>query len=169
MKSHGSYLPYRDTKPQGAADFYFAIVATFRFVIAKRGHDGWVRYLREMGQQYFAPVNQMWAKDGLDAVEGYWKEFFAAEPGASVEVERDNDSVTIHVHTCPMIAQLRNSDRAPLACLCQHCFYLNDARAADAGLAMRLEGGNGSCRHSYRKREDVQPQEMDAIKEFRLC
>ena len=33
-------LPYQDTKPQGAADFYFAINATFRFIHARLGRVG---------------------------------------------------------------------------------------------------------------------------------
>ena len=57
MKPDPSALPYTDTKPVGAADFYYAINATFRFILQRRGAEGWRRYLAEMGRGYFAPVN----------------------------------------------------------------------------------------------------------------
>ena len=37
MSPSANPLPYTDTKPVGAADFYFAINATFRFVLNKLG------------------------------------------------------------------------------------------------------------------------------------
>src|SRR3954454_7548269 len=89
-------LPYRDTKGVGAADFYFGINATFRFVQAKFGLEGLRKYWREMGQGYFAPVSAQW-RGGLGAVAEYWRAFFAAEPGAVVEVEQVADGVTVKV------------------------------------------------------------------------
>ena len=49
-------LPYTDTKPVGAADFYFAINATFRFVLGSFGMEGLRRYWTDLGTQYYAPV-----------------------------------------------------------------------------------------------------------------
>ena len=43
-------LPYTDTKPVGAADFYFAINATFRFILRHlRMREVLRRYWRDMG------------------------------------------------------------------------------------------------------------------------
>ena len=47
-----SPLPYLDTKPVGAADFYTAINATFRFIERRLGRDGLLRYWHELGQRY---------------------------------------------------------------------------------------------------------------------
>lgn len=161
-----SHLPYHDTKPQGSPDFYFAVVATLRFVLGKLGHEGLVRYLRDMARDYFRPVNLAWTSGGLDEVAAYWKEFFAAEPGSEVDVSREENAVRVEIRTCPLISHHRRAGRAPLACLCQHCFYLNDARAETAGLAMRLEGGNGSCVHTYMPREGAPAQDLADIKEY---
>src|SRR5688500_5965525 len=98
-----SDLPYRDTKPQGAAGFYSGINATFRFLLRRVGEDGWKRQLTEMGRSYFAPVNAQWRQGGLPAVGRYWREFFAAEPGAQVAVVDLPDRVEIKVATCPAI------------------------------------------------------------------
>lgn len=159
-------LPYTDKKPQGAADFYFAINATFRFIIDKFGHAGFVRWLRDMGRNYFAPVNAAWQSEGLPAVARYWRAFFAAEPGADVTVEESEEEVTLHIRTCPAITHLKQGKRDIVPCFCQHCHYLNQSRAETAGLSMTVEGGNGTCIHRYAAKDKL-VQDMRKIKEVR--
>ena len=168
MKPFPSPLPYTDTKPQGSADFYYAINATFRFLIARLGLDGWRRYLTEMGRGYFDPVNRQWTAGGLGAVARYWRAFFAAEPGASVEVVEQPDRVEVRVQRCPAIHHLRTGGREIVREYCQHCYFLGAARAEAAGLTMRLEGGNGSCRHTFALPSALlPPQRMQEIAEAR--
>ncbi len=142
-------LPYTDTKPQGSADFYYGINATFRFLLRRLGMDGWQRYLEEMGRGYFAPVNRSWREGGLPAIARYWRAFFDAEPGARVDVTEQADRVEVVVHECPAIKHLRAGGREIVREYCQHCFILGNARAEAAGFTMRLAGGNGSCRHTF--------------------
>ncbi len=161
-------LPYVDTKPQGSADFYLAVNATFRFIRAKVGNDGWVRYLTEMGRGYFAPVNQRWSQGGLPAVARYWRAFFNAEPGAEVEVRELPDRVEVQVRVCPAIKHLRAQGREIVPEYCQHCFHLGQARAESAGLVMRLCGGNGACVHTYARPDAGLPvQDLAQIQEAR--
>jgi hypothetical protein len=149
VKSTPSALPYTDTKPQGSADFYYAINATFRFILNRLGLEGWRRYLGEMGRGYYGPVNRNWAQGGLPAVARYWREFFTAEPGARVEVVEQSDRVVLHVHECPALKHLRAGGREVMREYCQHCYFVGAARAESAGLVMRLAGGNGTCRHTF--------------------
>jgi hypothetical protein len=161
-----SELPYTDTKPQGSPDFYYAINATFRFLLRRHGYEGWQRYLQEMGHGYFAPVNRQWSQGGLGAVARYWRAFFAAEPGAVVEVGEQPDRVELRVRECPAIKHLRAGQREIVKEYCQHCYHLGAARAEAAGLTMRLSGGNGSCCHTYaRPTAGLPPQDMQLIKE----
>ena len=163
-----SELPYTDTKPQGAPDFYYAINATFRFILGRLGVDGWRRYLEELGRGYFAPVNARWREGGLPAIARYWRAFFAAEPGARVEVLERADRVEVCVHECPAIKHLRAGGRQLVREYCQHCYILGHARAEAAGFAMRLSGGNGSCRHTFAPAEaGLPPQVMADIAEAR--
>ena len=105
----------------------------------------------------------------MAAVAQYWRDFFAAEPGAKVEVEEKADRVELVVHECPIIKQLRIGKREIVKEFCQHCYHLGQARANEAGMEMRLCGGNGSCRHTYMKTEaDLPPQDMSEIKEAQL-
>ena len=143
MKSSAP-LPYADTKPVGAADFYFAINATFRFILARFGIEGLRRYWREIGGGYYSPVSERW-RGGLGAVAEYWRAFFAAEPGAEVEVHASADEVRVDVKTCPAIKHLRAGGREIVPCFCQHCFYVSDTIGESAGIAMRVSGGNGAC------------------------
>ena len=166
MNLGASDLPYRDSKPQGSPDFYYAINATFRFLLRRLGADEWRRYLDELGRGYFEPVNRRWREAGLAAVASYWRAFFAAEPGARVEVTECEDRVEVQVHECPAIKHLRAGGREIVREYCQHCFHLGSARAEASGLTMRLSGGNGSCRHTFARRDTLLPvQDMDDIKE----
>jgi hypothetical protein len=159
-------LPYTDTKPQGAADFYFAINATFRFILRRQGYAGWQRYLEELGRTYYAPVNRRWREGGLPAIARYWRAFFAAEPGAHVEVVEESGAVEVRVRVCPAIKHLRASGREIVREYCQHCYHLGNARATAAGFTMRLAGGNGSCCHRFAPAAAAtQPQVMSEIKE----
>ena len=161
-------LPYSDTKPQGSADFYFAINATFRFILRRLGADGWRRYLAELGRDYYAPANRRWKIGGLPAVAEYWRTFFAAEPGATVEVAELADRVEVHVRECPALKHLRAGGRTIVPEFCQHCYFLGAARAAEAGLTMRLGGGNGTCRHTFaRAGVALPPQDLQQIAEAR--
>ena len=163
-----SALPYTDTKPQGSPDFYYAINATFRFLLQRLGVEAWRRYLEELGRGYFEPVNRQWRDGGLNAVARYWRAFFAAEPGARVEVVERLDRVEVHVHECPAIKHLRAGGREIVREYCQHCYHLGSARAEASGLVMRLSGGNGSCRHTFARPEaKLEFQDMADIKEAR--
>jgi len=158
-------LPYTDAKPVGAADFYFAINATFRFVLEKFGTEGLREYWTALGKNYFSPVSQLWKTGGLNAVADYWKAFFAAEPGAEVEVLSTKNSITLDVKTCPAIKHLRDNQREIVPCFCQHCYFVSEAMAQSAGLTVRVEGGNGTCRQIFSRREpNIPPQDFSRIK-----
>lgn len=119
-----------------------------------------------MGRGYFAPVNRQWSTGGLAAVARYWQEFFAAEPGAVVEVTERRDHVELRVMECPAIKHLRAGGREIVKEYCQHCYFVGEARAAAAGFTMRLSGGNGRCTHVIaRTLIELPPQEMERIVE----
>jgi hypothetical protein len=161
--SQPALLPYRDTKDIGAADFYFGINATFRFIREKTGREGLVRYWRDLGAGYFAPVSRIWADGGLAAVAEYWKEFFAAEPEAQVEVDRDPDRVLVTVKQCPAIHHLRKEGREILSDFCEHCYWVSDSIAGSSGMAARVKGGNGSCRQEFLEAALAPPQDLNEI------
>ncbi len=166
MTDANNSLPYTDTKPIGAADFYFAINATFRFILHRTDIDGLRRYWTDLGTSYFAPVSERWKLGGTKAVADYWKDFFQAEPDADVDIELNDDSVVLNVKVCPAIKHLRDSNREIVPCFCQHCYFISDAMAAPAGLTVRISGGNGTCRQSFQKLSNViLPQDLNAIQE----
>lgn len=142
-------LPYHDTKPQGAPDFYFCINATFRFIRERLGEGGLRRYWEDLGTKYFRPVSLQWKAEGLPAVAQYWRDFFAAEPGGAVEVLSAGDIVEVRVRECPAIRHLRASGRAITPEFCQHCYFVSEAIAAPAGLTVRVVGGNGACEQRF--------------------
>jgi hypothetical protein len=148
-------LPYTDSKDVGAADFYFAINATFRFISDRLGMDYLRQYWRDLGSRYMRPVTELWKHQGLSGVADYWRAFFAAEPGAEVEVLQEREKVVLNVRKCPAIAHLRSHQREIVPCFCQHCYFVSEAMSEPAGLTVRIQGGNGSCRQTFWQRGAV--------------
>ncbi len=166
MEHDTNPLPYIDNKPVGAADFYFAINATFRFILARSGMEGLRRYWTDLGTSYFSPVSVRWRSKGLSGIAEYWRAFFNAEPDSEVEVQQSDTSVTVHVKTCPAIRHLRQGNREIVPCFCQHCYFISEAIAAPAGFTVRIEGGNGSCTQTFeRSSSAIAPQDLLQIKE----
>lgn len=166
MPAVGTSLPYTDTKPVGAADFYFAINATFQFVLRRLGMEGLRRYWTDLGSHYHAPVSKLWKEGGAVAIARYWRDFFRAEPGAAVEVRELSDEVRLEVKVCPLIKHLRENGRSILPCLCQHCYFVSEAMAESAGYTVRVSGGNGSCTQRFLKRDTGEsPQRLEDIAE----
>ena len=166
MSAETPALPYPDTKPVGASDFYLAINATFRFLLARFGIEGLRRYWTDIGTHYYRPVSERWTRGGLPAVAEYWRAFFAAEPGAEVEVSESAEEVRVTVKTCPAIKHLREHGRAIVPCFCQHCHFVSEAIAAPAGMTVRVSGGNGACVQRFLKREAcAEPQRLADIAE----
>lgn len=142
-------LPYTDTKPVGAADFYFAINATFQFIRRRLGVVSLRAYWVDLGREYFTPVSQIWKDRGLAGVAAYWRSFFAAEPCGDVEILESGDRVEVFVRSCPAIEHLRKGGREICPEFCEHCFFVSDAIGRSAGIEVRVEGGNGSCHQSF--------------------
>jgi hypothetical protein len=159
-----SPLPYTDTKPVGAADFYAAVNATFRFIEGQFGIAGLRRYWTELGSKYYAPVTKRWREGGLPAVADHWRAFFAAEPEANVEVTQDANEVVVAVRTCPAIRYLREHGREIVPCFCQHCHFVSAAMGAGAGIDVRISGGNGTCTQRFAKSGCFsEPQRLEDI------
>jgi hypothetical protein len=153
-----SPLPYQDNKPQGSADFYFAVNATFRFLLKKRGVSGWISYLRDMATDYYRPVWTAWREDGLPAVATYLQAAFDAEPQAKFEIVETKETVTLRVIECPALKHLKSAGREIVPEFCQHCYHQYGTMASNAGLHMRLRGGNGSCTQTFSR---VAPAEQN--------
>jgi hypothetical protein len=159
-----SPLPFTDTKPVGHADFYFAVNATFRFILQRFGHAKLVDYWRDMGGAYYRPVSERWHSRGMTGVAEYWRAFFAAEPGADVEVIELEDEVRLEVKVCPAIRHLHEHGRELVPSFCQQCYFVNEAIAKPAGMTVRVCGGNGSCTQRFlRSTADLPPQNLEDI------
>ncbi len=168
LREAESPLPYLDFKPVGAPGFYLAINATFRFVLLRFGYTGLKHYWTQLGRTYFRPVTRRWRNGGRPALAAYWRAFFRAEPGGKVEVQEVGETVVVRVQVCPALAYLKAQEREIVPSFCQHCYFIGNAMAQEAGYTVRVEGGNGICRQTFAAKayfQDVQC--LDAIEEVR--
>jgi hypothetical protein len=135
-----------------AGDFYFAINATFRFIYQRWGEQALIDYWRSMGREYCAGLSKQFQDGGLEEVERYWTDYFAAEPDGDVTVSRTDGAVVIDVHRCPAIEWLKRAGRQVMPLYCRHCFHVSSAIAEGASLVFELEGGDGTCHQVFRRR-----------------
>ena len=128
-----------------AGDFYYAINATFRFIHDNWGKEALIDYWTSMAQGYHAEVADRFRAGGLEAVQQYWTDYFANEPGGDVVVSLAEKGVELDVRDCPAIRWLRNGEREIVPYYCEHCHHVSTAIAQQAGLAFKLQGGDGTC------------------------
>ncbi len=140
-----------------SGDFYFAINATFRFIHDRFGMDGLRAYWRELGRDYFRPLSERFRDGGLPAVEAYWRDFFRQQPCGAAEVIREPEQVRIEVRDCPALRWLRDHNRDVFEHYCDHCRYVSEEIADQAGMRFELEGGGGQCRQRFISGRDAQP------------
>jgi hypothetical protein len=132
-----------------APDFYFAINATFRHLHDRYGQAALVAYWRALGHDYYRRRWENWRANGLPAVAADWREYFAREPQAEVEVTCTADVAELDVRVCPAIRHLRESGREIVPYFCEHCDEICGAMAQAAGLTFERTGGMGSCRQRF--------------------
>lgn len=132
-----------------APDFYFAINATFRHFYETYGEEALIAYWEAMGDEYFDALSRRFREGGLEAVESYWRDFFAGEPGGEVEVTRQGQRVEIAVKDCPAIRHLRLHGREIMPLYCRHCHHVSSVIARKAGLGFQLQGGGGTCQQAF--------------------
>jgi hypothetical protein len=136
-----------------AGDFYYAINATFRFIHDSWGKEALIDYWTSMAQEYHADVADGFQKGGLEAVEVYWSDYFADEPGGDVTVSLTEKGVEIDVRDCPAIRWLKNGEREIVPYYCEHCHYVSTAIVEQADMAFKLEGGGGTCHQLFSRKE----------------
>ena len=158
-----SVLPYLDTKPIGAAGFYLGINATFRFIRDTYGPQALRQYWQDLGSRYFTPVSKLWSQRGLPGVADYWREFFAAEPGAEAVVMLESDRVIVHVKRCPVISHLRSSQRVIVPDFCEHCYWVSSAIGRSSDISVVVKGGGGVCVQEFLRPGSGEEQNLEDI------
>jgi hypothetical protein len=132
-----------------APDFYFAVNAMFRHLHDRYGKDALVDYWRSLGREFYGRRSERWRDDGPEAVAADWREYFAKEPQADVDVCIEEGAVTLDVRVCPAIKHLRDCGRDIVPYFCEHCDHVSGAMAEQAGYGFQREGGMGACRQRF--------------------
>jgi hypothetical protein len=132
-----------------APDFYFAINAAFRHIHDCHGKPALVDYWQALGREYYKPRIKRWKEGGLGTLASDWREYFAEEPCAVVDVTVANQSVELDVKVCPAIKHLREHGRRIVPYFCEHCDHVCGSMAEEAGYVFHREGGGGTCRQQF--------------------
>lgn len=133
-----------------APDFHFATNAIFRHLLDHYGKQALVDYWRSLSREYYRRRIEAWRLGGLAAIATDWREYFAREPQAAVEVLLGPQEVELVVHVCPAIKHLRDHGREIVPCFCEHCDHTCGTMAEESGFAFQRVGGMGSCRQTFR-------------------
>ena len=134
--------------------FHGLLDVTFRFFEENYGREGLRRYLRWLAENYYAELIDAARRDGLDALEKYWRDVaddeMAAEAQAHMDVERDGERLFIEVKRCPAFVWMEENGRQACECYCEQCAVMNAAIADAAGIEFELRGGQGQCVQVFR-------------------
>lgn len=132
-----------------APDFYFAINATFRHLHDVCGKEALIDYWRSLGHEYYRPRTDRWKHGDLQTLAADWREYFAEEPQAVVEVTVTASTVKLNIAVCPAIKHLRDNGRDIVSYFCEHCDHICGVMAKEADYAFYREGGWGTCRQRF--------------------
>jgi hypothetical protein len=132
-----------------APDFYFANNAIFRHLHDRYGKEALVEYWRSLAEEYYRGRIEAWRSGGLAAVAEDWREYFAKEPQADVEVVLRENEVELIVRTCPAIKHLKDHSRPIVPYFCEHCDHTCGVMAERAGFGFERSGGMGVCRQRF--------------------
>ncbi len=132
-----------------APDFYFVNNAMFRHIHDRYGMEALVEYWRDLAATYYAGRATRWRSGGAAEIARDWREYFALEPQAQVDVQHDGESVTLNVHVCPAIKHLRDNQRDIVPYFCDHCDHTCSTMAKGAGFEFARQGGMGSCTQRF--------------------
>ncbi len=132
-----------------APDFYFANNAIFRHIHDRFGKAALVEYWRSLAGEYYRARIEAWKSGGLATLAADWRDYFAEEPQANVDVVLRDDEVELTVRTCPAIKHLQDHARSIVPYFCEHCDHTCGVMAERAGLTFERIGGMGSCRQRF--------------------
>jgi hypothetical protein len=132
-----------------APDFYFTVNAIFRHLHDRYGKAALIEYWRSLGREYYAKRCQRWRAGGPEALAADWRDYFAQEPQAEVEISVQADGVLLDVRVCPAIKHLRDCGRDVVPYYCEHCDHVCAAMAEPSGYAFQRTGGMGACRQRF--------------------
>jgi hypothetical protein len=132
-----------------APDFFFAVNAIFRHLHDRYGKEALIDYWRRLATEYYGQRCQRWLAGGPEAVAADWRDYFAQEPQAAVDVGVQGDDVLLDVRVCPAIKHLRDCGRDIVPYYCEHCDHICAAMGEQSGYAFQRTGGMGSCRQRF--------------------
>jgi hypothetical protein len=133
----------------GAPGFFFAVNAMFRHLHDRYGKEALVDYWRSLGREYYRQRWERWSS--CEVVAQDWRNYFAKEPGAEVDITTAGDVVELDIRVCPAIKHLRENNRDIVPYFCDHCDHTCGAMAESARFRFEREGGMGSCRQRFVK------------------
>ncbi len=137
-----------------APDFYFAVNATFRHLHDRYGMSVLIDYWRSLAREYYAQRIERWRRGGPEAVAADWRDYFAKEPHADVQITAASHGVELDIRVCPAIRHLRDAGREIVPYFCEHCDHTCGEMAEASGYSFERTGGMGSCRQRF-IREDA--------------
>ena len=132
-----------------APDFYFALNAIFRHIHDRYGKASLIDYWRALGREYYGRRTERWKCADLQVLAADWREYFAVEPQAEVEVAVVDRGVELDIKVCPAIKHLGDHGREIVPYFCEHCDHVCGAMAEAAGYVFQRTGGSGSCRQRF--------------------
>jgi len=87
-------------------DFHGALSVGLVYLERRYDEDAVREYLAQFARAYYAPLSEAIRRRGLEPLESHFSRIYALE-GGQVEIERDENQMTLRVEACPAVGHMR--------------------------------------------------------------
>ena len=106
-------------------DFHGALSCGFKYIAERYGKESLIEFLKQVAYTVYGDLIQKIKKEGLKAVEEYWREIFEIEEG-KVEIKRNgNKEIVMKVKECPALSHLKKRKYPVYSDFCIQCKIIN--------------------------------------------
>lgn len=119
-------------------DFHGAISCAFQFLEDRYGKEILTKFLKRVGKNCYKNLINDINKNGLLALEKYWKRIFTLEEG-EFEINLNEDSIILEVKRCPALSHLKEAGYHIYNDFCLQTVVINSAIAEETSLNSSVE------------------------------
>lgn len=120
-------------------DFHGALSTGFQYLAEKYGRGDLEEYLKICGENMYGELAESVRKEGLSALEEYWKRIFSLEE-AEFEIQKNgNKEIKLVVKRCPALNHMKKAGYPVYEDFCLQCRVINKVLAEKTGLKSKVK------------------------------
>ena len=135
-------------------DFHGALCYAIKYLDDNYGQGATKEYLQQVARAYFVPLTENLKTQGLEALEGHWRDVFTRE-GGKFDIGYEDNKLVLKVTQCPAIAHLKEKNMLYTDRYCLTTVVVNKTICQEAGYdcSCEYEAGTDRCIQKFWKEQ----------------